>query len=49
MNVETAARALEGLAERVRAGEVRVPAFPSELGQEAMLAGLLASMLGWRQ
>ncbi len=49
VNVETAARALEGLAERVRAGEVRVPAFPSELGQEAMLAGLLASMLGWRQ
>ncbi|MEO7359780.1 MAG: hypothetical protein ABI120_05590, partial [Gemmatimonadaceae bacterium] len=49
VNAESAARELEGLARRVRAGEVQVPEFPTELGTEAMLAGLLASMLGWRQ
>lgn len=49
VNAESAACALEGLAQRVRAGQVHVPVFPAELGQEAMLAGLLASMLGWRQ
>ena len=48
-NAESAACALEGLAQRVRTGELQVPAFSTELGQEAMLAGLLASMLGWRQ
>jgi len=37
-SAESAARALEGLAQRVRAGEVQVPVFPTELGQEAMLA-----------
>lgn len=46
---ESAARALEGLAQRVRAGQVQVPAFKSDVGDEAVLAGLLASMLGWRQ
>lgn len=49
LNAESAARALEGLAQRVRAGELKVPAFPTEMAQEAVLAGLLASMLGWRQ
>lgn len=49
VSMESAARALEGLAQRVRAGQVPVPIFPTELGQEAMLAGLLAAMLGWRQ
>ena len=49
VNAESAACALENLAQRVRAGQVHVPLFPTELGQEAMLAGLLASMLGWRQ
>lgn len=47
--VESAARALEGLAQRVRAGQVQVPAFNSGVAEEAVLAGLLASMLGWRQ
>lgn len=46
---ESAARALEGLAQRVRAGQVQVPSFNAEMAEEAMLAGLLASMLGWRQ
>lgn len=46
---ESAARALEGLAQRVRAGQLQVPAFNAEMAEEAMLAGLLASMLGWRQ
>ncbi|MEP6835235.1 MAG: hypothetical protein ABJB74_17745 [Gemmatimonas sp.] len=49
VNAESAARALESLAQRVRNGELQVPAFSNEVGQEAMLAGLLASMLGWRQ
>lgn len=48
-NAESTARFLEGLAQRIRVGDVHVPASPTELGQEAMLAGLLASMLGWRQ
>lgn len=47
--VESAARALEGLAQRVREGGLPVPSFPSDIADEAMLAGLLASMLGWRQ
>lgn len=47
--VESAARALEGLAQRVREGGLTVPGFASDIADEAMLAGLLASMLGWRQ
>lgn len=49
LGAESAARALEGLAQRVRAGQVQVPAFTAQMAEEAMLAGLLASMLGWRQ
>lgn len=49
IGAESAARALEGLAQRVRAGQVQVPSFTAEVAEEAMLAGLLASMLGWRQ
>lgn len=49
VGAESAARALEGLAQRVRAGQVQVPAFKSGVADEAVLAGLLASMLGWRQ
>ena len=49
VGAESAARALEGLAQRVRAGQVQVPAFQAGVAEEAMLAGLLASMLGWRQ
>ena len=49
VSAETAARALEGLAMRVRNGDLQLPAFNSDVAEEAMLAGVLASMLGWRQ
>lgn len=49
VNAEAAARALEELAQRVRAGDLPLPAFSAQVGKEAMLAGVLASMLGWRQ
>lgn len=43
------AQALESLAQRIRAGELPVPEVQSDMTQEAVLAGVLASMLGWRQ
>ncbi len=48
-HAETTARALEGLAQRVRAGEVPVPAVQPDLGDAAVLAGVLAALLGWRR
>ncbi|MEP6781025.1 MAG: hypothetical protein ABJC26_14110 [Gemmatimonadaceae bacterium] len=48
-HAEATARALEGLAERVRSGEVPVPAIQQDLGDAAVLAGVLASLLGWRR
>jgi len=46
---EWTARALEALAQRIRVGEVQVPEARPDVAQEALLAGVLASMLGWRQ
>ncbi|MEP6766432.1 MAG: hypothetical protein ABJB66_19115 [Gemmatimonadaceae bacterium] len=46
---EITARALEGLAQRVRSGDVPVPAVQQDLGDAAVLAGVLASLLGWRR
>lgn len=43
------ASALESLAQRIRAGELPVPEVQSDMTEEAVLAGVLASMLGWRQ
>lgn len=48
-HAEVTARALEGLAQRVRSGEVPVPAIQQDLGDAAVLAGVLASLLGWRR
>jgi hypothetical protein len=44
-HADMAARALEVIARRVRAGEVAVPEFDAELGEAAVLAGILASLL----
>ncbi|MBC8085774.1 MAG: hypothetical protein H7Z40_00795 [Phycisphaerae bacterium] len=46
---EITARALESLAQRVRSGEVQVPEAQPDVAQEALLARVLAAMLGWRQ
>lgn len=46
---ELTARALEALAQRIRVGEVQVPEAQPHMAEEALLAGVLASMLGWRQ
>jgi hypothetical protein len=45
---EMAARALEGLAARVRSGDLQVPGYAPELGDAAALAAALAALLGVR-
>lgn len=45
---EAAARALEGLAARVRGGELALPGYASEMGDAAALAAALAALLGVR-
>lgn len=45
---EAAARALEGLAVRVRGGELTLPGYASEMGDAAALAAALAALLGVR-
>ncbi|HYW32821.1 MAG TPA: hypothetical protein VE869_15080 [Gemmatimonas sp.] len=46
---ESAARALETLAARVRSGELRVDGYAPELGDAAVLAAALAALLGIRR
>ncbi|MDQ6612533.1 MAG: hypothetical protein M3Y64_08865 [Gemmatimonadota bacterium] len=48
-HAETTARALERIAERVRSGDVPVPPIQNELGEAAVLAAVLAALLGWRR
>ncbi|MES2522186.1 MAG: hypothetical protein V4617_05765 [Gemmatimonadota bacterium] len=48
-NSESAARALETLAARVRSGELRVEGYAPELGDAAALAAALAALLGIRR
>lgn len=45
---EAAARALEGLAGKVRGGELVLPGYASEMGDAAALAAALAALLGVR-
>lgn len=47
-NREAAARALEGLATRVRDGELALPGYASTMGDAAALASALAALLGAR-
>jgi hypothetical protein len=46
---EAAARALEDLARRVRAGELELPGYAPEMGDAAALAAALAALLGVRR
>ena len=46
---ESAARALEGLANRVRGGELALHGYASEMGDAAALAAALAALLGERR
>ena len=46
---ESAARALEGLAHRIRSGELVLPGYVPELGDAAALAAALAALLGIRR
>jgi hypothetical protein len=46
---ESAARALESLASRVRSGELVLPGYVPELGDAAALAAALAALLGIRR
>lgn len=46
---EAAARALELLAAHVRRGELPLPAGSADIGDAALLAGVLAAMLGYRR
>lgn len=48
-NPEAAARALEDLARRVRAGELELPGYAPEMGDAAALAAALAALLGVRR
>lgn len=48
-NNESAARALEALAHRVRSGELALPGYVPELGDAAALAAALAALLGIRR
>lgn len=43
---EASAQALEAVARRIRQGHVSVPAYQPDLGDAALLAGILASLLG---
>jgi hypothetical protein len=46
---ESAARALEALASRVRSGEIQLPTFSPEMGEAAALAAALAALLTLRR
>jgi hypothetical protein len=46
---ESAARALEGLASRIRSGEIQLPTFSAEMGEAAALAAALAALLNLRR
>jgi hypothetical protein len=46
---ESAARALEALASRVRSGEIQLPMFSAEMGEAAALAAALAALLNLRR
>jgi hypothetical protein len=48
-NPEAAARALEDLARRVRAGQLELPGYAAEMGDAAALAAALAALLGVRR
>ena len=48
-HTESAARALETLAQRVRSGELLLPGYAPELGDAAALAAALAALLGIRR
>ena len=46
---ESAAKALEALASRVRSGEIQLPMFSAEMGEAAALAAALAALLNLRR
>ncbi len=46
---ETAAQALEALAQRVRSGEIQLPGFSPEMGEAAALAAALSALLSARR
>jgi hypothetical protein len=48
-HTESAARALETLAQRVRSGDLLLPGYAPELGDAAALAAALAALLGIRR